>query len=42
MNIANLAKLKRLHFETQTLIVAHLKSQVSVNASEGVRKLRET
>ena len=39
MNIANLAKLKRLHFEAQTLIVAHLKSQVSVDSSEGVRKL---
>lgn len=39
MNIANLAKLKRLHFEAQTLIVAHLKSQVAVDASEGIRKL---
>ena len=39
MNIANLAKLKRLHFEAQTLIVAHLKSQVSVDSSEGIRKL---
>ena len=39
MNIANLAKLKRLHFEAQTLIVARLKSQVSVDSSEGIRKL---
>lgn len=39
MNIANLAKLRRLHFEAQTLIVAHLKSQVAVDASEGIRKL---
>lgn len=39
MSIANLAKLKRLHFESQTLVVAHLKSQVAVDPSEGVRKL---
>lgn len=39
LSIANLAKLKRLHFESQTLVVAHLKSQVTVDPSEGVRKL---
>lgn len=39
MSIANLAKLRRLHFEAQTLVVAHLKSQVAVDSTEGVRKL---
>eukprot|EP00434_Breviolum_minutum_P036682 symbB.v1.2.032515.t1/scaffold3913.1/size48432/3 len=39
MTIGNLAKLRRLHFEAQTLVVAHLKSQVSVDSAEGVRKL---
>ena len=39
MSIAQFAKLRRLHFEAQTLVVAHLKSQVSIDATEGVRKL---
>ena len=39
MSIALLAKLRRLHFEAQTLVVAHLKSQVSIDSTEGVGKL---
>ena len=34
-----LAQLRRLRFEAQTLVVAHLKSQVSIESTEGVRKL---
>ena len=41
MSIGLLAKLRRLHFEAQTLVVAHLKSQVSMDSTEGVRKLKQ-
>ena len=39
LTIAALARLRRLHFEAQTLVVAHLKSQVSVDSSDSIRKL---
>ena len=39
MSIGQLAKLRRLHFKAQTLVVAHLKSQVSQDSTERVRKL---
>ena len=39
VSIGLLAKLRRLHVEAQTLVVAHLKSQVSIDPTESVRKL---
>ena len=37
--LASLARLRRLHFEAQTLVVAHLKSQVAADSSDSIRKL---
>ncbi len=39
LTLASLARLRRLHFEAQTLVVAHLKSQVAADSSDSIRKL---
>ncbi len=39
LTIAALARLRRLHFEAQALVVARLKSQVSADSSGSIRKL---
>ena len=39
VSIGDTSKLRRLHFESATLIVAHLRQQVSSEASDTVRKL---
>ena len=39
LTLASLARLRRLHFQAQTLVVAHLKSQVAADSSDSIRKL---
>ena len=39
LSLSKTSEVRRLHFESSTMVVAHLKSQVSSETQDGVRKL---